>query len=198
MILGNTSAEITMSTSTAATLFVSTSYVNLTTTTLTGVCDNIAFVSATTAVIVSNPAASTQKQVKNIKIYNYDTISNLITVFHNDGLGATGVVFRATLQGSESVEYDGSHWIYYDTNGTVKSYNALTFTGDATGTGYGDITLTIPANTVTNAKAAQMATMTIKGNDTAATANAQDLTVNEVVTMINGRMLAQTKGYNLI
>lgn len=118
MILGNTSAKITMTTSTAATLFVSTSYTDLTSTTLTGVCDNIAFLSATTADIVAVPAASTQKQVKNIKIYNYDaSLSNLITINHNDGLGATGIVYRRTLAPSESVEYDGSKWIAYDANG---------------------------------------------------------------------------------
>ena len=45
---------------------------------------------------------------------------------------------------------------------------------------------TIGANKVTNAKLAQMPTMTIKGNDTIGSADPQDLTVSEIQTMING------------
>jgi hypothetical protein len=40
------------------------------------------------------------------------------------------------------------------------------------------------ANSATNAKLAQMATLTIKGNDTGGTADPQDLTVTEVNTML--------------
>ena len=45
---------------------------------------------------------------------------------------------------------------------------------------------TIKTNEVANGQLAQMPTMTIKGNDTAGTANVKDLTVSEVQTMING------------
>jgi hypothetical protein len=53
-------------------------------------------------------------------------------------------------------------------------------TGDVTATGPGSVAATIAANAVTNAKAAQMATLTIKGNNTGGTANASDLTVAQV------------------
>jgi hypothetical protein len=49
-------------------------------------------------------------------------------------------------------------------------------TGDVTNTA-GSLSTTIAANAVTNAKAAQMAAGTIKGNATGSSANAQDLTV---------------------
>ena len=44
----------------------------------------------------------------------------------------------------------------------------------------------IADNEVTNVKLEQIPTLTIKGNDTAGTANVKDLTVSEVQTMING------------
>jgi hypothetical protein len=56
-----------------------------------------------------------------------------------------------------------------------------TLSGDVTNSGN---VATIGANKVTNAKAAQMATNTIKGNNTGATANASDLTASQVTTML--------------
>lgn len=62
-------------------------------------------------------------------------------------------------------------------------------TGDVTSVADG--ATTIANNAVTNAKVAQMATMTIKGNNTGGTANASDLTVAQVKTML-GLVLTQT------
>lgn len=59
---------------------------------------------------------------------------------------------------------------------------AVAMSGDATLANTGAVT--IASNAVTNAKAAQMAANTIKGNNTGSTANAADLTIAQVVTMI--------------
>lgn len=63
--------------------------------------------------------------------------------------------------------------------GTLQAAQEPAHTGDVTNTA-GSLTLTIAANAVTNAKAAQMATLTIKGNNTGGTANVSDLTVAQV------------------
>ena len=67
--------------------------------------------------------------------------------------------------------------------GTLQAAQHPAHTGDVTNTA-GALALTIAANAVTNAKAAQMATLTLKGNKTGSTANAADLTVAEVQGML--------------
>lgn len=68
--------------------------------------------------------------------------------------------------------------------------NAITaLTGDVVATGPGSVSATIQANVVSNAKLAQMPANTIKGNNTGSTANALDLTVAQVNTLL-GDILA--------
>lgn len=70
-------------------------------------------------------------------------------------------------------------------NGKQASGNYITaLTGQVTASGPGSVAATIAANTVTNSNLAQMATLTIKGNNTGGTANALDLTVSQVNTML--------------
>jgi hypothetical protein len=57
-------------------------------------------------------------------------------------------------------------------------------TGDVTAAQASNAT-TIAANAVTNAKAAQMATQTIKGRTTAGTGNAEDLTATQATAILN-------------
>lgn len=71
-------------------------------------------------------------------------------------------------------------------------------TGDVTKSA-GSGTTTIAANVVTNAKSAQMATNTIKGNNTGGTANALDLTISQIKTMLSivvGQFLATATNDN--
>lgn len=69
------------------------------------------------------------------------------------------------------------------TGGTVPAARMPALTGDVT-TVAGNVATTIANNAVTNAKAAQMAAKTIKGNSTAGTANASDLTGDTVEQML--------------
>jgi hypothetical protein len=67
---------------------------------------------------------------------------------------------------------------------TPSSSGISALTGDVTASGSGSVTATIANNSVTNAKAAQMATRTIKGNNTGSTANAIDLTVTQASDLL--------------
>lgn len=68
-------------------------------------------------------------------------------------------------------------------SGSVAASQMPALTGDVT-TSAGAVATTIASNAVTNAKSAQMATLTLKGNNTGGTANALDLTVAQVNTML--------------
>lgn len=70
-------------------------------------------------------------------------------------------------------------------SGTNTGDQTITLTGDVTGSGTGSFAATIGANKVTNAKLAQMTANTIKGNNTAGTANALDLTGTQVTAMLD-------------
>jgi hypothetical protein len=71
-----------------------------------------------------------------------------------------------------------------DVTGTLQAAQMPTLAGDVTTPG-GSLTTTIAANAVTNGKLAQMPTLTIKGNNTGGTANALDLTVTQVQSMLS-------------
>lgn len=65
-------------------------------------------------------------------------------------------------------------------SGTNTGDQTITLTSDVSGSGTGSFATTIQPNVVSNSKLAQMATLTIKGNNTGGTANAADLTVAQV------------------
>jgi hypothetical protein len=67
-------------------------------------------------------------------------------------------------------------------------------TGDVTTSGN---STTIANNAVTNAKSAQMATKTIKANNSISTANASDITVEQFLAMTNMRGMSYVIGNNL-
>lgn len=117
MILGNTSAQITVVTSTSEGIGINVNYADITATTFTPSSDNVVSVSATTTIVVASPAASTQRQIKGLSFYNYGSASNNLIIYHNDGIGATVIVYRRTLQAGERIEYDGNNWVPFDANG---------------------------------------------------------------------------------
>ena len=87
-------------------------------------------------------------------------------------LNAGSGVFSSTLSAS-------------NLSGTNTGDQTITLTGDVTGSGTGSFATTIASNVVSNSKLAQMPTLTLKGNNTGGTANASDLTVSQVQSLLS-------------
>lgn len=90
----------------------------------------------------------------------------------------------ATVRGALS----SADWTTFNSKQPAGSY-ITALTGDVVAAGPGSAAATIQPNVVTNSKLAQMPSLTIKGNNTGGTANAADLTVAQVNTML-GDILA--------
>lgn len=99
------------------------------------------------------------------------------------GSGLTLQVAQATT--STSGYLSSTDWNTFNNKQTAGSY-ITSLSGDVVAAGPGSAASTIQANVVSNSKLAQMPTLTLKGNNTGGTANALDLTVAQVNSMLTG------------
>jgi len=116
MILTTISDVVRVITSNAGTISVQADWADQTTTTFTPGRTNSAITTATTTTIVAAPAASTQRQLKNMTIVNTDAlVTNTITVQFFDGTNAF-VVFAYTLAPNKQIQFNGTTWSVFDSN----------------------------------------------------------------------------------
>ena len=111
ILLTSTSDLLRVTTSSAAAVKVHASYVDRSGATITPGRLNTAIASATTTTIVASPAASTDRTVKFVSIYNDDaSLSVTVTVLHTDGTTAVDM-WSATLAPQQGLQYDeGAGW----------------------------------------------------------------------------------------
>lgn len=128
------------------------------------------------------------------------------SIVSRTGTSSGGTRGKIVFQdGSEGTT--GHVWTSSNTTGSgawapASGGSAITsLTGDVTASGPGAAASTIANNVVSNAKLAQMPTLTIKGNNTGGTANALDLTVAQVnailpvfTSVLNGSVPASGGG----
>lgn len=118
------------------------------------------------------------------------TTSKTLTVPLNATVSNTNTG-DATLSGENYLSLTGQAFTANAVNvsgtnitGVLKATAFPAQTGDVTNSA-GSLATTISANVVTNAKLAQMAAHTFKGNNTASTANALDLTATQLTAELN-------------
>jgi hypothetical protein len=104
LLLTSTSDAVQLITGAAGTIAVHASYVDNATGTITPARTNTPTIStATTTTIVASPAASTQRNVKLVNIFNtHATVANACTLQHTDGTNVV-VLWKGTLKPNESV-----------------------------------------------------------------------------------------------
>jgi hypothetical protein len=111
LLLTSTSDLLRVITSSAATVKVHSSYVDLNGTTVTPGRTNTAISSATTTTIVGSPASSTSRNVKGVLIFNDDaSLACQVTILHTDGTTAVDVA-TYNLAPQQGVQYsEGNGW----------------------------------------------------------------------------------------
>ena len=119
--LDATTKIIELTTSSTADIDYAVSWVDATTTVFTPGDGHGTINTATTTTIVAAPAASTQRGVKSISVFNrHATTTNTVTV-KKDVSGTEYCLFKATLMAGESLQWnDGSEWSVYDATGDKK------------------------------------------------------------------------------
>lgn len=118
---------------------------------------------------------------------NVTTISNSAVTLAKQADVATSTVFYRKTAGTGAPEVQTLATLKTDLGltGTNSGDQTITLTSDVTGSGTGSFATTIANNAVTNAKAAQVATGTIKGRVTAGTGNVEDLTGTQATTLLD-------------
>lgn len=117
----------------------------------------------------------------NSNVGSFGTATQVATITAN-AKGLVTAVSNTTIQIAESQVTN----LVSDLAGKQATGSYITaLTGDVTASGPNSVAATIAANAVTNAKAAQMATQTIKGRTTAGTGNAEDLTATQATAILN-------------
>jgi len=124
IVLDTTSMVLRLVSSSTSALDVTADATTFTASSATPVAQNTAITTATTTTVVSAPAASAQKIVKNVTVENKGTASNTVSVERFDGTTAFKIT-NVTLNAGETLVYNDAGWQVLDANGRLKVVNDI-------------------------------------------------------------------------
>lgn len=124
LLLTSTSDKLQIITTAAGQIDVHASYVDLASGVVTAGRLNTRIATATTTDVVASPAASTTRNVKNLKVgNNHATVTNTVTLQHTDGTNVI-ILEQATLAPGERMGYEeGTGIRVFDSAGKEKITN---------------------------------------------------------------------------
>ncbi len=120
-LLTNTNETFEVLTSAAGSVMVTAAYADITTTTFVPGASQSAITTGTTTTVVSAPAASTQRQIKQITIHNDHTTSNTVRLMKDVAGTEYHITGNIPLQPQETLQYvDGDGFKVIDASGRIK------------------------------------------------------------------------------
>ena len=123
MIIVKSTDLVKVVTATGADVDVHASWVDLTGTTAAPGRTNTQITTATTTTVVGSPAGGTDRNVRHLMVRNVDSISQTVTIQHDDG-STTVKLWAGTLLAGEGVEYDGDKFQTLSAGGIPSSVYA--------------------------------------------------------------------------
>lgn len=119
--LDATTKSLELATDSTGSIDWAVSWVDATTTSFTPGDNQGNVTTATTTTIVAAPAASTQRGIKSIQVYNKASTAQTVTIKKDVG-GTEYSLFKATMTTGESLAWsDGADWMVYDNQGRIKT-----------------------------------------------------------------------------
>lgn len=132
--------------------------------------------------VVGAATGSAVRQLKALSVFNAGTAAKLVTLRMNTS-STYHIICRVTLDVSDMLQFsDTDGWFVLNSIGQVKTGASIALEDDSV------TTSKLAALSVTNAKLAQMATLTVKGNSTGGTAAAGDLSMATLFTMLRSQI----------
>lgn len=121
ILLTATTEILELETSAAVSTDFKCEFADHTTTTFTPGTSQGNISTATTTTIVSAPAASTQRQIKECRVYNRSTTTAQIVTFKFDVSATERLLYKATLAAGESVQYTEERgFVAIDASGNIR------------------------------------------------------------------------------